>query len=245
MLFRDVADGIHRLEVAATNLYLVETGTQLLVVDSGLPAAWPHLLVAIHRLGYRPADVEAIALTHAHFDHVGTARRAREEWGVPVLVHPADAQLAAHPYAYRTEQNRLLYPLRHPSGLPNLARMAAAGALQVRGVTDTVPLDRRDAVQASPWVIETPGHTDGHVALHFADRDAVIVGDAIVTFDPYTNSIGPQIVAGAATKDSATALASLDRLVDTDAKLVLPGHGPVWGRGIRSAVDQAKRRGGH
>ena len=90
MLFRDVADGIHRLEVAATNLYLVETGTQLLVVDSGLPAAWPHLLVAIHRLGYRPADVEAIALTHAHFDHVGTARRAREEWGVPVLVHPAD-----------------------------------------------------------------------------------------------------------------------------------------------------------
>lgn len=245
MLFRDVADGIHRLEIAHTNLYLVETGSQVLIVDSGLPAAWPALLLALSDLGYGPSDVEGIALTHAHFDHVGTAARAQSEWGVPILVHPADAALAAEPYSYRPEQNRLRYAAGHPGGWGPLGRMVAAGALGVRGVRDTVPLDERDAVQASPWIIETPGHTDGHVALSFADRDAVIVGDAIVTFDPYTGSIGPQIVAGAATADSDLALASLDRLVDTEARFVLPGHGPVWGNGIRSAVSQAKRRGGH
>ncbi|PZE27979.1 MULTISPECIES: MBL fold metallo-hydrolase [unclassified Curtobacterium] len=245
MLFRDVAEGIHRLEIAHTNLYLVETGDQLLVVDSGLPAAWPHLLVAIAELGYTPDAVEGIALTHGHFDHVGTAARARREWDVPVLVHPRDAELAAHPYRYRTERNRLVYPLTHPAGLPKLARMVVAGALMVEGVTDTKPLDERDAVQASPWIIETPGHTDGHVALYFADRDALIAGDAIVTLDPYTGGIGPQIVAGSATADSGAALESLDRLVDTEARIVLPGHGPQWRRGIRSAVEQAKRRSAH
>jgi glyoxylase-like metal-dependent hydrolase (beta-lactamase superfamily II) len=243
MLFRDVADGIHRLEIAHTNLYLVETGTQLLVVDSGLPAAWPHLLLAVHDLGYRPSDVEAVVLTHGHFDHVGTAARAQREWGVPVFVHPADARLAAHPYSYRPADNRFLFAATHPGGLRPLGHMVAAGALSVRGVEGTEPLVERDAVQASPWIIDTPGHTDGHVALFFADRDALIAGDALVTFDPYTGGIGPRIVAPAATADPETALASLDRLVDTEAKVVLPGHGPEWRAGVRSAVSWALRNG--
>jgi glyoxylase-like metal-dependent hydrolase (beta-lactamase superfamily II) len=244
MLFRDVADGIHRLEVAHTNIYLVETGTKILVVDSGLPAAWPQLVEAIATLGYTPDDVEGIALTHAHFDHVGTAARARREWGVPVLVHPKDAHLAAHPYSYRPQTNRFAFVATHPSGLRPLSDMILAGALMVEGVSDTVPLDERDAVQASPWIIETPGHTDGHVALSFADRDAVLVGDALVTLDPYTGGIGPRLVAPAATADMSVALSSLDRLVDTEARYVLPGHGPAWRDGIWSAVRSARRAAG-
>jgi glyoxylase-like metal-dependent hydrolase (beta-lactamase superfamily II) len=244
MLFRDVAEGIHRLEIAHTNQYLVETGEKLLVVDGGLPAAWPHLLQAVHDLGYTPADVEAIALTHGHFDHVGTADRARREWDVPVLIHPRDRALAANPYSYRPQANRPAFILGHPGGLRPLAAMALAGALTVHGVEATGDLDHRDVVQASPWIIETPGHTDGHVALFFADRDAVLVGDAIVTFDPYTGGIGPRIVAPAATADTGTALTSIRALADTEARSVLPGHGPAWTHGVRSAIAQARRTAG-
>jgi glyoxylase-like metal-dependent hydrolase (beta-lactamase superfamily II) len=41
-------------------------------------------------------------------------------------------------------------------------------------------------VPGSPRVVFTPGHTLGHCALHFPERDAVIAGDAVVTLDPYT-----------------------------------------------------------
>jgi glyoxylase-like metal-dependent hydrolase (beta-lactamase superfamily II) len=244
MLFRDVAEGIHRLELAHTNTYLVETGDRLLVVDAGLPAVWPHLLLAVHDLGYSPDRVEALLLTHGHFDHVGTAARMHREWGTPVFVHPGDRDLAAHPYSYRPQQNRFGFVLAHPGGLRPLGRMLLAGAVTVDGIDEVEDLESRADVPGNPWIIETPGHTDGHVALHFADRDAVIAGDALVTFDPYTGGIGPRVVAPAATADMATAVASLDLLVDTEVQHVLPGHGPVWSGGVRAAVAQARRAAG-
>lgn len=244
MLFRDAAEGIHRLEIAHTNTYLVETGDRLLVVDAGLPAAWPHLQLAVHDLGYTPDQVEGLLLTHAHFDHVGTAARMHRDWGTPVFVHPGDRHLAAHPYSYRPQTNRFGFVALHPGGLRPLGRMLLAGAVTVDGIADTEPLESRADVPGNPWIIETPGHTDGHVALHFADRDAVIAGDALVTFDPYTGGIGPRIVAPAATSDVDTAVASLDRLADTEAKHVLPGHGPGWSLGVRRAVAQARRVAG-
>jgi hypothetical protein len=56
-----------------------------------------------------------------------------------------------------------------------------------------------------------------------------------VTLDPYTAHTGPRIIAGAATADSAMALAW--------AGTVLPGHGEPWHEGITSAVDAARAAG--
>ena len=39
MLTRNVADGIHLIEHAYTNAYLVEGDGEVLIVDTGLPAA--------------------------------------------------------------------------------------------------------------------------------------------------------------------------------------------------------------
>jgi glyoxylase-like metal-dependent hydrolase (beta-lactamase superfamily II) len=92
-------------------------------------------------------------------------------------------------------------------------------------------------------VIFTPGHTHGHCSLHLADRGVLIAGDAFVTYNPYTASSGPQIVSGAATADSAQALASLDALARTGAGVALTGHGPPWTDGIAEAVDRARAAG--
>jgi glyoxylase-like metal-dependent hydrolase (beta-lactamase superfamily II) len=96
-------------------------------------------------------------------------------------------------------------------------------------------------------VVFTPGHTYGQCALHLPDRDVLLTGDALVTLDPYTGRRGPQIIAGAATADSAQALVSLDRLVayDSGATTLLPGHGDPWTGGVAAAVEQARRTGAH
>jgi glyoxylase-like metal-dependent hydrolase (beta-lactamase superfamily II) len=245
MFQRNVAPGVHRLCIAHTNVYLVEHDDRVLIVDAGLPSFWRPLVDALVEIGRRPADVDGVALTHAHFDHVGVAKRIREEWGVPVWVHVADLRLAAHPYSYRPETARLLYPLRHPGGLRPLAAMAAAGALLVPGVRDATILSPGFPLPGAPVIVPTPGHTAGHVALHFPERDALIVGDAIVTLDPYTGVTGPQIVARAATANSPEALRSLDALVATGATTVLPGHGEPWMDGIGTAVAGARKRGAH
>jgi glyoxylase-like metal-dependent hydrolase (beta-lactamase superfamily II) len=100
MLHPNVADGIHRVEDAYTNWFLVEDDRRLTIVDAGVPTSWESLHDALKRLGRTAADVEAVVLTHGHFDHVGFAERARSELGVPVYVHDNDVPLTKHPWRY-------------------------------------------------------------------------------------------------------------------------------------------------
>ena len=244
-LTRDVAPGIHRVEHAYVNCYLVEDGGSVTIVDAAFPSTWRHLLTALSEIGRSLIDVKALVLTHGHFDHVGFAARAVAETRVPVWVHPGDSRLAAHPYRYQRESTPFLYPLKYPRSTGVLAAMTAAGALTVKGVDDVAALPESGIldVPGSPNVIFTPGHTAGHCALHFPDRDALLTGDALVTLDPYKGARGAQIIAGAATANSDQALASLTSLAETGAMIVLPGHGEPWLAGIRSAVQAAKAVG--
>lgn len=242
MLTRDIADGVHLLSDAYVNCYLIEDEGRLTLIDTGLPAMWEELESALGELGHDLTDLAAVVLTHAHFDHTGCAARVQRELRLPIWAHPDDHYIAAHPYRYKHEKSRLLYPVRYPRGVRILSTMARAGALRVKGVRGLVSLEAGSVldVPGRPRVVFTPGHTDGHCALHLADRRAVITGDALVTLDPYTAQPGPQIVAGAATADRKRALSSLDALAATRAQIVLPGHGDPWLDGIQSAVDHAK-----
>jgi len=242
---RDVADGVHVITRAHTNMFLIEDQGRLLFIDAGLPAFWSDVKTALTELRVGPDAIAGVLLTHAHFDHVGCAHRLHDTWHVPIWVHTADQQLAAHPYSYRHELPRWNYPLTHPAGIPKLANMTATGALTVHGITDTTPLPDLAGLPGSPVLVETPGHTDGHVAFHLPERDVLFTGDALVTLDPYTGHTGPQIVAGAATADSTVALASLRSLEQTGANTALPGHGGPWRTGIDEAVARAVRRGAH
>jgi glyoxylase-like metal-dependent hydrolase (beta-lactamase superfamily II) len=244
-LIRDVAEGVHLVTRAHTNMYLVETGGRLLLVDAGLPAFWQGITGAIAELGYSRDSVTGLLLTHGHFDHVGCARRLHSDWGIDVWVAERDRALAAHPYSYRHERNRPAYVLRHPRGLPAIMAMSRAGALSVKGVDEVIPIPPAPPLPPGIELVSTPGHTDGHTAVHLVHRDALITGDALVTFDPYTGRSGPQIVAGAATADSGLALESLADLQATEAGIVLPGHGGPWEEGIGEAVTLASRRGAH
>nr|WP_325209381.1 MBL fold metallo-hydrolase [Salinibacterium sp.] len=244
VFIRNVARGVHRLGHAYTNLYVLEEGASVTLVDAAFPSTWKYVPQALESIGRRLSDVAAIVLTHAHFDHVGFAARAQRELDVPVFVHEGDHRLAHHPYRYARERTPFVYPFKYPQSLPVLAAMTGAGALMVPGVEEVTAMPGGVLdVPGHPIVIPTPGHTNGHCALHLTDSDAVIAGDALVTLDPYKGRRGPQIIAGAATADSPLALASLGRLAATEARIVLPGHGEPWRTGVRAAVDQALAAG--
>ncbi|WP_203135921.1 MBL fold metallo-hydrolase [Microbacterium sp. JZ31] len=244
-LTRHVAPGVHRLEHAHVNCYLIEDQGQVTIVDTGLPASWRILPDVLAAIGSSRSAVQAVVITHAHFDHLGFAHAIHQDWGVPVHGHPDEAYLAVHPYRYAHESPRIRYPFRYPGSIPVLARMAGAGALRVRGLEglQAMGIDAALDVPGRPRVVFSPGHTFGHCALHLPERGVLFSGDALVTFDPYTTERGPRVVAAAATADTAEALRSLSRLDDTEAATVLPGHGEPWRHGVRAATAAAREAG--
>ena len=241
---RNVAEGIHRVEDAYTNWYIVESEGRLTLVDAGVPSSWTSLQQALRALGRSPGDVEALVLTHGHFDHLGFAERARAEFGIPVYVHENDVPLTRHPRQYAHERARSVYFLTQFKALPIVASLVRHRAWWPKPVKEVRRYEEGELpVPGSPRVVFTPGHTLGHCALHFPDRDAVIAGDAVVTLNPYRGTTGPQIVSGAATADEKRALASLDALAATRVRTVLVGHGDPWTEGAEEIVELARRRG--
>jgi glyoxylase-like metal-dependent hydrolase (beta-lactamase superfamily II) len=240
------AEGVHRIEDAYTNWYLIEDDGRLTVVDTGVPTSWESLERVLPRIGHRLEEIAAVVLTHAHFDHLGFAERARSRLGVPVWVHEDDVPLTHHPLQYSHERARSYYFTTQLRAMPIVASLLRNRAFwpppvaEVRRYGDDAgTLD----VPGSPRVVPCAGHTMGHCALHLPERDVLLAGDAFVTLDPYTGRRGPRIVARAATADSDRALASLDALQPTGARTVLTGHGPPWTGGVEAAVGAARAAG--
>jgi glyoxylase-like metal-dependent hydrolase (beta-lactamase superfamily II) len=233
-----IAPGIHRIgDQSIVNSYLLEDAGEVTIIDAGLPGYYRDIPRELAAMGRTVADVRALLLTHGHSDHIGFAERLRRQRQVPVSVHEADAALArgevsnpakgTGPTKLRPFLGFLWFSsLRGGLRTPKLQEVATFG--------DGTTLD----VPGSPRVILTPGHTPGSAVLHVASLDALFVGDALATYAVTTGARGPQVAPF--TADAAQAVASLARLEDVSAGLVLPGHGDPWTGGVQEAVRRVR-----
>ena len=241
----EVADRVYRLGAELVSWYLIEEGGRFTVVDAGLPKQFDQLPSALGTLGASLGDVEAVVLTHAHADHLGSSAQIQEDAGAAVHVHESDAALARGEAKRKTERGPLkdfVHPFTWKVAwwfITNGGLQQAPPVAELSTFADGEVLD----LPGSPRVIHTPGHTSGSSALHLAERAVVCCGDALATVNLATGVTGPRIMPGSFNEDSAQCLASLSALEGVAADLLLPGHGEPWSGSMADAVEAARQVG--
>jgi glyoxylase-like metal-dependent hydrolase (beta-lactamase superfamily II) len=235
--------GVFRLGSPIVNWYCVEDAGRLTVVDAGLPKHADGLDEALHEIGHGLDEIDALVLTHGHSDHTGIAGFLHDR-GVAVHIHHDDTGVLASGGSTKKEVGLVPY-MRNGTAWRTLAHLAAGGGLRPPRIDDPVTFSDGDVLDlpGHPRVVHAPGHTDGHCAVMFEAHGAVFVGDALCTWNPLTGRPGPQIMPAAFNISSEQCLASLGRIEELSADLLLPGHGEPWTDGPASAVARAREAG--
>jgi glyoxylase-like metal-dependent hydrolase (beta-lactamase superfamily II) len=243
-MMMQVKEGIHRLTQGVVNFYLIEEGGKLLLVDAGAPRDWDLLVRAVAGLGRRLDDLEAVLLTHAHADHIGTAERARTTAGARVWVHQADATMATEAAAPKNDGKVRSYLLR-AEFYRTLFSLTRRGATRIVPVHEVATFGDGETLElpGRPRAVHAPGHTLGSAALLLEGRRVLLTGDVLATRNPLTGRVGPQIMPSGLNRDTPQALRSLDVLYGIPAEVLLPGHGEPWTQGAAQAARLARAAG--
>jgi glyoxylase-like metal-dependent hydrolase (beta-lactamase superfamily II) len=236
----EIQAGVRRFGSRYINLYLIEEGGRVTLLDAGLPGYWRALLSELDAIGRDLEDIDAILLTHSHADHQGIAERVRNATGATAYAHPLEIP------ALTGKAEGGMPPFFKQGFRPFIYRFVAHGLrngvarrLPVAGLTEFADGEVVD-VPGKPRVVHVPGHTPGSCALHLEGRDILFTGDALSTIDLLTGRAGPALPPDFINESSAEALESLTRLEGLRAQTVLTGHGEPWTGGIRSAVEIAR-----
>ncbi len=164
------------------------------MVDPGEEA--DRLLKALDELGIK---LEAILVTHTHFDHIGAVAPVAKATGAPVWCPEAETQVLANIMDY------VPWPGFGPFESYDADHTVSGGeTLELAGITFEV--------------IFTPGHSPGHVTYAVREAPAVFSGDVL-----FQGSVGRVDLPGG---DWPTLLSSIESLLDgfPPETTVYPGH---------------------
>jgi glyoxylase-like metal-dependent hydrolase (beta-lactamase superfamily II) len=236
----EVASGVWHARAKHVGWALVTDGDGVTLVDTGYPGDRDRVLASLERIGRSPADVEAVVLTHAHPDHLGSAEHFRVERSTPVWTHEAEAAHARGEHIEQVSTSavlRLAWRRDVRRWLRDIARLKVTRAERLGEVTTFA--DHVLDVPGHPVTVHTPGHTSGHCVLHLPHLGVLLAGDALMTEHALVSTPGPQLLPDFFHHDPEEARASLQRLVALEAEAVIPGHGPVFRGSPAEAVEAA------
>jgi glyoxylase-like metal-dependent hydrolase (beta-lactamase superfamily II) len=202
---KQLADDLYILDGLppyAINVYLAGEA----LIDAGSRHARRRIL---RQLAGR--TVSAHALTHAHADHQGSSHAVCEALGIPLWCGEQDAPAA--------EDGRIRERMpRHPIN-------TLIGAVFPGPPHPVARRLREGDVVAGFTVLETPGHSAGHISFWRESDRTLICGDVFTNMDTVTGLPGLHEPKRFFTPDPARNRESMRRLAALEPALVCFGHG--------------------
>jgi hydroxyacylglutathione hydrolase len=179
------------------------------LVDAGIAFDRRRIL---KQIAGRP--IAAHALTHAHFDHYGASHAICEQLGIPLWCGADDVEAVENGKMVGRGGRMVPGPKAHP-----VARALKEGE-EVAGFT----------------VLDTPGHSPGHVSYWRESDRVLICGDVMWGYNPFLLAGGIREPFPFLSPDPRLNRASARRLAALRPSLICFGHGPPLRDGARFAA---------
>jgi glyoxylase-like metal-dependent hydrolase (beta-lactamase superfamily II) len=193
--YLDLGEGVTRVDCMLNRpglaaCYLIESGAEAAVIDTGTAHTAPLLLQLLEEKGIARENVRYVIPTHVHLDHAGGA-------GALMQQLPA-ARLLVHPRGLR----HLVDPGKLQAGTEAVYGKAEFQAL----FGDLVPVEagRAEALEDGARVeldgralevVDSPGHAYHHFCLYDAQTGGIFTGDTFgLSYREFDTSKGPLVL---------------------------------------------------
>jgi glyoxylase-like metal-dependent hydrolase (beta-lactamase superfamily II) len=212
-----ITESVFVVPAVVANAYLILDADGVTLIDAGMPHTDKKILDYIASLGKSPRDLKRILLTHSDIDHIGSLAALRLASGARTYASRIEADAIAKGKASRQikrkgfSMRRLIFSLLGPFMRPKPVRIDEI-------LTDGQILPIAGGLR----VIDTSGHTPGHISLFASSSGVLFCGDSMVTDEAGIHGSRPGL-----TWDSARAEQAVKRQAALGARMVCSGHGPV------------------
>ncbi len=214
----EVVPDVYRMTgLRGVNVYLLVSGEDLLLVDSGMPGDADRIATQVQEQGYALSALRTIVLTHAHVDHVGSAAVLARRSGAQVLAHGDEV-----PYIESTRSLPTASLLWRILGWLSESMLRRQPPCQVdRALKDGEVIAALGGLQ----VLHTPGHTPGSICLYQPERQILFIGDTLFSRNPLSGKRGIQFPPRLLISDMAALRESVRRLAELPVQVLCTGHG--------------------
>ena len=208
---------IQTIKVGIDNCYIIKDNSTI-VVDGGMPGYFRKFKSGLKHKDINPKDIEAIILTHCHWDHIGCTKKIKNITGAKVIVHKDEK--------HRLENGEVFMP----PGVTRWGKIFGSFLnLWIKRVkilpckTDIVIDDDYSLKKfgINGKIVHTPGHSPGSISV-VLDSGEAFVGDLAMNGPPLTLKPNLPIFSENAI---SVVKESWMKLIDMGVKTIYPAHG--------------------
>lgn len=155
--------------------YIIDCGGKTVMIDCGYSAKWKITMNEIRALGFDPAKIDYLFITHAHLDHYGAAGQiAALNPNVIICSHLTGVQSLLDDTAIRAVEAKTIYVTKEQKSKAGIASKVPAKNIRIVEEGSEFDINGHRFVCYS-----TPGHRPGHMTYHYLNENILFISDLV------------------------------------------------------------------
>ena len=212
---------------------VIQSSGKNYLIDCGYEETFDEFIVQLNHLGIKISDLHSILISHDDIDHIGALKLFKD--ANPKIV-VCSSKIEEASVSGRIKSERLN---QVEESLPYIAEEYKPAILQfldklqqIKRIDVDLTLEENDLINNEILVVQTPGHTKGHISFYIPSEKTLIANDALIIEEGGFNIANPQF-----TLDIEAAVESVKKIKDLEAEKIICYHGGIMDGDVQAKLN--------